>query len=46
LKRALDDIERTGGRMRGIVLWNAPDPVLSEVRPVEERPTAEVPATV
>jgi Mrp family chromosome partitioning ATPase len=46
LKRALDDIERTGGRIRGIVLWNAPDPVLSEVRPVEARPAAEVPATV
>jgi Mrp family chromosome partitioning ATPase len=46
LKRALDDIERTGGRIRGIVLWNAPDPVLSEVRPEESRQAAEVPATV
>lgn len=45
LKRALDDIERTGGRIRGIVLWNAPDPVLSELRAVEQ--SAEpVPATV
>ena len=45
LRRALDDIERTGGRIRGIVLWNAPDPVLSELRAVE--PDAEqVPATV
>ena len=46
LKRALEDIERTGGRIRGIVLWNAPDPVLSEVRPAEARQAAEVPATV
>jgi Mrp family chromosome partitioning ATPase len=46
LKRALEDIERTGGRIRGIVLWNAPDPILSELRPVETRPGAEVPATV
>ena len=29
LKRALEDIERTGGRIRGIVLWNAPDPILA-----------------
>ena len=46
LKRALEDTERTGGRIRGIVLWNAPDPVLSEVRPAEARQAAEVPATV
>jgi len=46
LKRALDDIERTGGRIRGIVLWNAPDPTLSELRPVETQTAAEVPATV
>jgi Mrp family chromosome partitioning ATPase len=45
LKRALEDIERTGGRIRGIVLWNAPDPILSELRPVEER-AEEVPAGV
>ena len=36
LKRALDDTERTGGRMRGIVLWNAPDPILAEVRAPEQ----------
>ncbi|MEO6527151.1 MAG: hypothetical protein ABIP93_11040 [Gemmatimonadaceae bacterium] len=35
LKRALDEIENTGGRVRGIVLWNAPDPILSEIRPAE-----------
>lgn len=46
LKRALEDIERTGGRIRGIVLWNAPDPILSELRPVEASPAAPVPATV
>jgi tyrosine-protein kinase Etk/Wzc len=45
LRRALEDIERTGGRMRGIVLWNAPDPVLSELRPIEAQ-AEPVPATV
>lgn len=44
LRRALDDIERTGGRMRGIVLWNAPDPLLSELRPIEAQAEPE-PAT-
>jgi hypothetical protein len=38
LRRALEDFERTGGRMRGIVLWNAPDPLLSELRPIEAQP--------
>lgn len=36
LRRALEDTERTGGRMRGIVLWNAPDPILAEVRAPEQ----------
>jgi Mrp family chromosome partitioning ATPase len=36
LKRALEDTERTGGRMRGIVLWNAPDPILAEIRAPEQ----------
>jgi hypothetical protein len=36
LKKTLEEIERVGGRLRGIVLWNAPDPALSDVRPVEE----------
>ena len=36
LKRALEDTERTGGRMRGIVLWNAPDPILAEPRAPEQ----------
>jgi Mrp family chromosome partitioning ATPase len=35
LKRAIEEIESTGGRVRGIVLWNAPDPTLTEHRPVE-----------
>lgn len=44
LRRALEDIERTGGRIRGIVLWNAPDPILAEARPTEQR-AEPVPAT-
>jgi Mrp family chromosome partitioning ATPase len=35
LRRALEDIESAGGRVRGIVVWNAPDPILSELRPAE-----------
>jgi len=45
IKRALEDIERTGGRMRGIVLWNAPDPILAEVRAPEPPAAEPVPAT-
>jgi Mrp family chromosome partitioning ATPase len=37
LKRALEDIEEAGGRMRGIVLWNAPEPLLAENRPAERQ---------
>jgi hypothetical protein len=44
LRRALEDIERTGGRIRGIVLWNAPDPILAEVR-APEQAAEPVPAT-
>jgi Mrp family chromosome partitioning ATPase len=36
LKRAINKIEDTGAHSRGIVLWNAPDPVLAELRPTEE----------
>lgn len=36
LKKTVEEIERAGGRLRGLVLWNAPDPGLSDVRPVEE----------
>jgi Mrp family chromosome partitioning ATPase len=42
LRRALEDTERTGGRIRGIVLWNAPDPILAEVR-APEQPIEPVP---
>ena len=44
LRRALEDTERTGGRIRGIVLWNAPDPILAEVR-APEQPAEPVPTT-
>jgi hypothetical protein len=37
LKRALEQIEDAGGRIRGIVLWNAPEPVLAAVRPAERK---------
>jgi Mrp family chromosome partitioning ATPase len=36
LKTAIDEIGQAGGRVRGIVLWNAPDPALVEVRPAEQ----------
>jgi hypothetical protein len=45
LKRALADIESAGGRMRGIVVWNAPEPILSEVR-AAERETEDAPIPV
>lgn len=32
LKKSIDEIEQSGGRIRGIVLWNAPDPALMEQR--------------
>jgi Mrp family chromosome partitioning ATPase len=36
LKRMAEAIENTGAHCRGIVLWDAPDPVLAELRPLEE----------
>ncbi|MEO7454956.1 MAG: hypothetical protein ABIY52_01745 [Gemmatimonadaceae bacterium] len=36
LRKAIEDIKAAGGHPRGIVLWNAPDPVLAQHRPVEE----------
>ncbi len=36
LKKAVEAIEQTGARTRGIVLWNAIDPVLAQLRPTEE----------
>jgi Mrp family chromosome partitioning ATPase len=44
LKKSIDEIEQAGGRMRGIVLWNAPDPALMEQRPAPS--PAREPATV
>jgi Mrp family chromosome partitioning ATPase len=36
LKQSLDDLDRAGANIRGIVLWGAPDPIAAEIRPVEE----------
>lgn len=36
LKKTVEEIERAGGRLRGLVLWSASDPALSDVRPVDE----------
>jgi hypothetical protein len=36
LKRVVEEIERTGAHARGVVLWDAPDPILAELRPMEE----------
>ncbi|MDQ2667006.1 MAG: hypothetical protein M3Z05_13450 [Gemmatimonadota bacterium] len=39
IKRSLEEIEETGARMRGIVMWNAPVPVLADLRPTEDAET-------
>ena len=36
LKHALEAIEQSGAHTRGIVMWNAPDPVLANLRPTED----------
>lgn len=36
LQHAVAQIEETGANVRGIVLWNAPPPVLSSLRPSDE----------
>lgn len=36
VKRAVDEINAAGGQVRGIVLWDAPEPVFSDARRVEE----------
>jgi Mrp family chromosome partitioning ATPase len=36
LEQIVATIRETGGNPRGIVIWNAPDPVFAKVRPVEE----------
>jgi hypothetical protein len=44
LKHGIEEIERSGAHARGIVLWNAPEPVLADLRPLQEteRETVEV----
>jgi hypothetical protein len=44
LKKTLEAIEQAGGRVRGVVLWNAPDPALMEQQPGQpsRRETATV----
>lgn len=44
LKSAVADAKQAGALTRGIVLWEAPDPILAELRPTAEaeRRTAEV----
>lgn len=36
IKRSLEEITKTGARTRGIVMWNAPVPVLADLRPSED----------
>ena len=45
LKKRVEEIARSGGTIRGVVLWDAPDPVLYEVKPVERAEREPVPAT-
>jgi Mrp family chromosome partitioning ATPase len=45
LKKRVEEIARGGGVIRGVVLWNAPDPVLYEVKPAERAEREPVPAT-
>ena len=44
LKKSIEEMTGAGGNVRGIVLWDAPDPMLYEVRPVE--PATRQAATV
>ena len=36
IKSTLEGIEKSGARTRGIVMWNAPVPVLADLRPTED----------
>jgi len=45
LKKRVEEIARSGGTIRGVVLWDAPDPVLYEVKPAERVEREPVPAT-
>lgn len=46
LKKRVEEIARSGETIRGVVLWDAPDPVLYEVKPIERAEREPVPATV
>ena len=48
LKKSLEEIELAGGRVRGVVLWDAPDPALLEQQPSASAPvqSPRQPATV
>lgn len=45
LSAVLSDIEKTGAHCRGIVIWDAPDPILADLRPVEAAERALVEAS-
>lgn len=45
LKKQVEEIARGGGTIRGVVLWDAPDPVLYEVKAAERLAREPVPAT-
>ena len=48
LKKSLEEIELAGSRVRGVVLWDAPDPALLEQQPSAPAPvrSPRQPATV
>ena len=35
ISAVMSDIEKTGAHPRGLVIWDAPDPILADLRPVE-----------
>jgi Mrp family chromosome partitioning ATPase len=45
LKKRVEEIARSGETVRGVVLWDAPDPVLYEVKSAERAEREPVPAT-
>jgi capsular polysaccharide biosynthesis protein len=46
LKKALEEILQAGCRVRGVVLWDAPEPALLEQQPSSPQPARREPATV
>jgi len=46
LKKALEEIEQAGCRVRGVVLWDAPDPALLEQQASSPSPPRREPAAV